>query len=854
MLSILPAKISPTFRFLHPYISSLANPPRQTVVYTATNTPAFFSALEQYVLKVLRAGHQSSSLLSFWASITTQAVDGMLGSARSGRRGIRQQREEELLLRILPVLNECLTFDDVPEAILGCYMITTVLVTKSNLEDKVLNALMEAVAASLSRETTDGCLVCLAVIAEERKGAKLSKSAAKRIMKLDGLAGKIVALSQDCRIERLALGCTLAAIERLETLGQSRDIALIEKILESDILDDPQASVVIKSLLLLIERMDNPSVSASEIRNQLSSLIIRLNESPTVGGKLQRVIQEHEIDIDTLEMRLKTILRSANAAALPSIGIEQDEEMADEERTSAPSLNAILSALPAYTDEPSFLIASKLPVFEDLARALTQTVSLNADLDQFTALQILKKDEASDSVLFLSFLARVWSSTFPALVRSAALQSATKWLRHSNTTVDLQALIPYAICALSDPSIAVRRSAAEFTLVLGQSATVSEKTPKHKTWGTSSLYGKETLRIHWLSADESSKLLSSVLIPTLEECVLDADHITQVVHIALDGSTRSKLPGPKTTHAELKSSYRTSIVSFLSSQAVVTPLLAVRLRLLSILSLLGKIASSSRINVVLPAVRHWCSLPEADIVAQCNAENIEILQSDKQHLALISARDSEGVNLLKSIAAGDVGSGRLAIQNATFERLRAIWPSIKAEVRQSVAALLLDLALTEPDSVDSLGQSRQADALETLRTIKLPSFVLESFIESIPNAIHMPDKPPASKRRRTSRSEMARVEFQDPKDIAKALRRLTLVLELVEISKPEDHPQLLRGLFHILDELQQFKMQSGSSLVYLQSLVIGSLLSIIDKLKASKYSECSWIMKLTEIRKLRSQM
>lgn len=836
MLSILPARISPTFRFLHPYISSLANPPRQTVVYTATNTPAFFSALEQYVLKVLRAGHQSSSLLSFWASVTTQAVDGMLDSARSGRRGIQQQREEELLLRILPVLNECLTFDDVPEAILGCYMITTVLVTKSNLEDKVLNALMEAVTASLSRETTDGCLVCLAVIAEERKGAKLPKSAAKRIMKLDGLAGKIVALSQDCRIERLALGCTLAAIERLETLSQSRDIVLIEKILESDILDDPQASVVIKSLLLLIERMDNPSVSASEIRNQLSSLIIRLNESPTVGGKLQRVIQEHEIDIDTLEMRLKTILRSTNAATLPSIGIEQDEEMADEEQTSAPSLDAILSALPGHTDEPSFLTASKLPVFEDLARALTQTVSLNADLDQFTALQILKKDEASDSVLFLSFLARVWSSTFPALVRSAALQSATKWLRHSNTTVDLQALVPYAICALSDPSITVRRSAAELTLALSQSAAVSEKTPKHKAWGMSSLYGKETLRIHWLSADESSKLLSSVLIPTLEECVLDADHITKVVHIALDGPTRSKLPGSKTVHAELKSSYRTSIVSFLSSQAVVTPLLAVRLRLLSILSLLGKIASSSRINVVLPAVRHWCSLPEADIAAQCNAENIEILQSDKQHLRLISARDSEGVDLLKSIVAGDVSSGRLAIQNAAFERLRAIWPSVKAEVRQSVATLLLDLALTEPDSVDSLGQSRQADALETLRTIKLPSFVLESFIETIPNAIHMPDKPPALKRRRTSRSEMARVEFQDPKDIAKALRRLTLVLELVEISEPEDHPQLLRGLFHTLDELQQFKMQSGSSLVYLQSLVIGSLLSIIDKLKETKES------------------
>ncbi|OCL06827.1 hypothetical protein AOQ84DRAFT_69825 [Glonium stellatum] len=832
MLSILPAKMSPTFRFLHPYISSLANPPRQTIVYTATNTPAFFSALEQYVLKVLRAGHQSSSLLSFWASVTTQAVDGMLDSARSGRRGIQQQREEELLLRILPVLNECLTFVDAPEAILGCYMITTVLVTKSNLEDKVLNALMEAIAASLSRETTDGCLVCLAVIAEERKGAKLPKSAAKRIMKLDGLADKIVSLAQDCRIERLALGCALAAIERLETLYQSQDIALIDKILESDILDDPQTSVVIKSLLLLIEHMDGASVAGSEIRNQLSGLIVRLNESPTIGGKLQRVIQEHDIDVDTLEMRLNATLRPTNAAALPSIGGEQDEEMVDVEISSTPSLDVILSVLPTHIDEPSFLTAPKPPIFEELAQAFTKIVSLNANPDRFASLEVFGKGDASDNILLLSFLTRVWNGTFPVLVRSAALQLAAKYLRSSKTTGDLQALFPYAISALSDPSVTVRRSAAEFILALKQSFATTDKTPKDKVWDVSSLYGQETSRIHWLSADEGAKLLSSILMPTLEECVLDADHITQVVQTSLDGPARSKLL--KAAHAELKSSHRTSIVSFLSSHAVITPLLSVRLRLLSILSLVGKIASGSRINVLLPALRHWCSLPEADVITRCTAENIDIAKSDKQHLALISGRDSEGIDLLKGIIAGDVGPGRLEIQKAAFEQLRAIWSSIKAEMPQSVAALLLDLALTETDSVDALEQSRQADALETLRTVKLPTFVLESFIESIPNAIHMPDKPPASKRRRTSRSEMARVEFQDPKDIAIALRRLTLVLELVEISNPEDHPELMRGLFHILDELQQFKMQSGSSLVYLQSLVIGSLLSIIDKLKETK--------------------
>jgi len=94
----------------------------------------------------------------------------------------------------------------------------------------------------------------------------------------------------------------------------------------------------------------------------------------------------------------------------------------------------------------------------------------------------------------------------------------------------------------------------------------------------------------------------------------------------------------------------------------------------------------------------------------------------------------------------------------------------------------------------------------------------------------MPDKSPAAKRRRTSKSEMARYHTHDAADIAKALRRYTLVLELVESNEPAKHPQLLKGLFHALSELQHFRALSDSSLVYIQGLVVGSLLSVVERL------------------------
>jgi U3 small nucleolar RNA-associated protein 10 len=83
---------------------------------------------------------------------------------------------------------------------------------------------------------------------------------------------------------------------------------------------------------------------------------------------------------------------------------------------------------------------------------------------------------------------------------------------------------------------------------------------------------------------------------------------------------------------------------------------------------------------------------------------------------------------------------------------------------------------------------------------------------------------------------MARTEFQTPDDVSRVLRRLTLVLELIEGSSPAEHIALFKNLFTVLDDLQQLKQQSGSDLVYLQSLVISSLTPMVNLLKEEEDS------------------
>ncbi|KAK7534940.1 uncharacterized protein J3D65DRAFT_629488 [Phyllosticta citribraziliensis] len=824
LLSIVPRKISPTYRFLYPYMTSYQNPPRQTIVYTATHTPSFFSALNQYVLKVTKSHHQSPALLSFWASVATQAVDAQLDETKSGRGNIQRQREEDLLLRILPVLNEALSLKNAPELKIGCYMIMTVMASKASLDDKVLNGMMEAIVYSWSLDTLDGALVSVAILAQERQGAKLPKTVARGLLRLERLADRLLDLSQQCRSDRLAFGLVLTIVEKFGKSASSDTTSwldVVEKTLQAQIYDDRQMAIIVKSLLVTIHRIDQAADVTAEQRDQLADLIIRLHQSEAIGRTVTKVIEDEGMDVEQLEMRLKIVMR-------PAIESKQETEDVDMD-DSLPALpdasEDLVSTLPAQSTEQSLLATHDSKLSATLSKAFLGCVSSEEKLKNFSHAPLL----ADHDTLFLTFLARFWCESQPALARSSALRLATEHLSSlSDGSADFQGLIPYVLNALSDKSAGVRRAAA------GLAATLTSKTAKKATktsiWAQDSIYGSSSKSIKWLSPEDAFKILSTAVVPSLEECILDGNHIKHVLQSAVDDRVH-KHAGSPAHGPELKSALRAGLCNFLSSHAVNTPLLRVRLGLLSFFDGVGKSASAARVQVVLPAVEKWLSLSQAEATSICKLESLDLLEVDRSHLRAIGSRDAEGVQLLQKIIGGQFGSDRSNIRQAAFERLRAIWPSLKVNIKQEAAQSLLDLALDPSET--AAAQSKRENALETLRAVDLPTQALVSFLDSVPTAVQLPENPPASKRRRTSKAEMARFDVRDTEDTTKAIEKLTLVLELVEGSSPENHPELLRGLFQILGELQQYKIQTQSSLVYLQSLIITSLLAIVDQLKTT---------------------
>jgi U3 small nucleolar RNA-associated protein 10 len=777
------------------------------------NTPAFFNALQNHVVRVMEAGHQSSSLLSFWSIVTTEAIAGILNQTSSGQRGVQDQKTEELLLRVLPVLNACMRSGNGAEAVTACYTIVIVLASEASFEDKILDTLMEAAIISYGDETLEPCLKCLAVLAEERSRVQLPRAVSRRLLRVQNLSKTLLSLSKDakgCRIDRLALGAALGALDNLDASEESQQI--FRDIVESNMLDESQLSVALSALVQVLRK----SEPASPEHSHLVDFVSRLSDLPAVSRLLEAVAKKTGTNLESLGLILGSTLMDE---AMPRE--DEDEEMPDaidEDSISTPLV------LPPEIREISFLATSFSETFQTTRAALNQAVASHR-ASQFLAAESLQQKKAFENPLYFSFLARVWCSQDLIATRLTALRSATALIKNNDRPTNLQNVIPSLLYALSDPSATIRQSAVACMAELSAKMEDWQKSYRGAPWGSTDLYGDDSSNISDLFSEHVSGLLS-VLVPILEECAMDANVAIATLKEVLEGSQSNKA-----SKHSLKATLRQHITSWLAGHIANTPLISVRLRLLPLVCFVGKSSAAARTDTILPMIRAWCSFPRTEVVSRCDNEQFATNDAERAHLKALVPREAESVSLLMDVISGKCSQDRPQLLDASFDWLVSNWSSMRSESRLGLSLSLLDLSLQDKNpEFDDQCTSR---SLQTLRVVKLDSPSLVSLLQSVPSSAEMAEGPPTKKRRRTSRSELARAEFQSP-DVARLLRRLTLVLELVEGSIPGNHPTLFKNLFTILGELQQLKQQSGSDLVYLQSLVLGSLTPIVNSIRTEK--------------------
>ncbi|KJZ74082.1 U3 small nucleolar RNA-associated protein 10 [Hirsutella minnesotensis 3608] len=841
LLSILPPRLPREFQFLNPYVRALTPPPRSIFVHQAIHHPDFLYFLSEYTLESCRRQYHYPALITFWGGLMTEALGGILDRTRSGRAAVQSDNTQSLLHRVGPIFAESLVMKKIPSLQIASYMALALFVAKANLEDVAVTAFMEQTVYGWTNDTVRPALVCLAIMAHFRSAKQMSSKVTKALMKISDIGHLLVEIGQERSVDKLANGLCLALIERFTKKGDSRGLPTIMAILSSRVLRDKQIAVIFKSLLLTALKLDDNSDESGSLRRELGSALIGLSQTSGKSGDIiQSVIQEVEFDIEELEIKLDVSFRSRKLTAAVSSGGEVDAPETAESAPRFQDLEAAVEELAARKESlPTCLLPRSSDVFDEFSHLFFAIVSEQAKnaalLTKFDQIPKLRRQSAFKDCTYYSFYIRIWCGPYPALARAAALDLVKIRLKagdHGN--VDLQALVPYGVAALCDSSKRVRQAAADLITVLTGLYTPTINSSSMKVWGSGTLYGKSKDGAV-LSADVVAKLLHLQILPSVEECIMDSEHICSVLKPSIEHGTYKVSQPSLDKKDHMGQSGRLAILAFFSQHITLTPHVLVKNRLLKALNEIRGVGSSTRTGVLLPALQWWTNLSEKETIEVCCFEKLGRSELDSRFVDVVVPNDTAGLDFLFKTLKDPSKREKTDLMRAIFARIRKMWPLMKDDVKFLVAQQFLDISQEAQASRGDSDSVISGEAAEVLRAVTLSTDILSFFLDSIQTGTKMITEPPPNKRRRTSSSDANRgLTTQVTPELSQALRKITFVLQLVENSDPVSHPELLDGLFTALAELQHFRTVVGSELGYLQNLILRSLLAMMPAYRANK--------------------
>lgn len=818
LLSILPETLPPAFKVLNPYKRGMINPPRHPLVHSATTNRAFLTDLSNYVLQTSRIRAHHHALLSFWAGIMTEAVAGMLDATRSGRRGVEKEKHEDIILRVLPVLNDAFTMKDVSELVIGCYMVTVVLAQKAALQDEVLDTLMEAVVGSWTKETMNSGLVCVAVLAQQKSNTTLPKKVFKEILRLDNPVKELAEIRTQYPSSNLLLGVVAKCVEDLTKQKDSARLDMLSVIFQNQLLEKSDMSKGMGMVLHAASNAHKDGAMPLDIQTRLSDIVQVFGQSEALQPVFQRVIAESTLDKTALEHNLQTVIESP-----PELKAIEDVEMGDAEEEQdnfTPALESLSKESPEGT---SFLSAQVVPLFDALVQTFALAAGSPEKLDAFTNLPILDKSNATKTPRFLSFFVRVFTGPYPIGTKVAALSTVSSVLE-SASDLDWQALLPFLLIALADPSERIRRDAAGVLAIAG-GASKKGKKDDGKIWAQDSIYGQDKSRsIQWIAGRDMQKIFERAFLPGLEEYVLDPGHVSKV----FENTLRST--GKDSGASDLKKPVRLSLFTFLCSHAVNVPLFAPKVALLKLLNNIDRAGGTTRTKELQPVLLMWRHLNETDAKRICEKERLAVPEVEEQIILTVTPKEKDAVTLLLSYVTTGSESPRTSLVVAIFNRMKDIWSRIPEDRQFEAAEKLFEISL----GLSAGEKSFASNCRDVLRNVELSGGILLNFLHQIPVSLtDVESLGPAPKRRRTSQSNMVAMTVKDEAGLSKLMDKMTFILELVDSSTPEAHPELADGLFQTIAALLQFKSQIQSGMSYLLSLALGSLLAIVNRSRQS---------------------
>ena len=834
LLSIVPKKLSPATKFLHPYHESLASPPRHVIAYAATNNVAFFTAWNNYVVKSCRERSLSQRMISYWATTMTEAVTGQLDQAASARREAQRQKEEDVLLRILPVLDKGLAMRSEPDMRVGCYMILSVLASRANLDDKVLIGLIEAVLNGGTKETSHAELICIAVLAQQRDSTDFPPSVYQRLMSIDTLVDDLVTMSERYRVSHLAFSLASGSIHQAESGRVPQHQSLIASCSRNGLLAEIQISILARRVISFAKATESSGSSDSNVVGYLARTIQDLLASDVTRSIVEHVLEESHMELQHLELLFNVVFTQFEEEETMAIEQPQIDEPAQSHQVVTYDV-ARADVLADLSTETPLLHDVVSEPFNRLAVVFNLALRDDSNSQDFFELPLFQGPGVSALTFASSFFARFWCSSFPSIAKVAALDGFSEFSGATGLTADTQFVLPYALHALSDPSSNVRSAAVRGLLSLGDRYRPSEKSASMTLLGKDNLYCANIISdISWLSQQEVATLLHDVLFPELEECVIDREHILNILRDSFNKTQKVETTVIKSKAR--KSSFRASLLRFITSHIIGTPLYSVKYMLLRVLDGVSRAGGITKTELLLPLLRTHLESRESDIFDEdCQRERLDPRQFASELVRIVSPSSREGNELLQTILCDHDSSPSELLESAIFQHVRATWDSMRPESQQSWSTALFDTGAFDSTKLDK--RKRSQSARDVLQSVTLSTDSLLDYLGMLPRLVAEPEQQaPSSKRRKIGQGiAESRVDLGE-KQLSDRLGKTVSVLELIESSKHGNDVRLLPHLFQILHDLQRCVTVFGNDMGYALSTLLRSMTRITEHSRSSRVS------------------
>ncbi|KAL9115884.1 MAG: hypothetical protein Q9227_000252 [Pyrenula ochraceoflavens] len=810
---------------LRPAIKAVEWLIRRFRIHDATNDDRFFAQFNTHTLKICKEESQHQMSLEFWSSIFAEATASRLKLAKSGRREVQRQRQEDLLVKLLPVLDEGLSISGITELTIACYTVAILIAQDTFLTDESIRGLMAAVVESFNLETASAGLICLALLADQLEDCQLPRRAISAIPIIPKIQQVLLDISAQHDVTSLLLGLIRGCLSDLNFADHETRLGFVNQIFQTELLRQQH---LVKAIRIVLEAANDYADKGenSSIMPKFSALVQSLQHNPTFSMSMSDALSETNLNLARLEAQLQMTFKATyDPKKIQASGTANDEREVEDYATTGDGFLHSLGDVPDSIPEPTFLVQQDFAE-SPLSNLFREASQGPVSLENFKALPLLRREVALNEPLYLSFFIRIMCQEKYGRARAAASKIVAETLQAAQLPFAAQDLIPYLLLALQDQVPSVREAACKAMAHLSQ-ARYQE--PAETEWKIGDLHsGTEGYEDSTLSTSDLLQILSKAFVPLLEECALDPTQISRILVSALKGESASSSDVKRTESINLKKSLRVTFFAWINHQIQAVPLYAVKAKLLLMSSPVDKVGSYYRSTAFLPLLQKWASHTTSEARDIASQENTQLAELEQNFTTVVTARDKH-INETVTAILEDSPKIRPSFLESLKTRIVGFWPSLKHGIRVELCESLFKNAL----SLATVHEDASQTAKDLLRRVSIPVEVFATFLEKLSVLpADNNEQTRASKRRRISTSTPATVGEPDIEQLMLCVHKSTILVELLDESALEGRSELLAGLFKMLGTLIHLKARLSSELAYVLNITLGILLAIVKSIQS----------------------